>query len=130
MIVYKPFMEFKYQATLGKMALDIKIKSEDGNPLFLSQILKRALPWLLSSFMSIYIQLQVMTSSEYAELEGFMQIAQLQEEMTPGLLNGLITLFFFASVITVAFNARKKGLHDMIAGTVCVIDKEDDGMSG
>ncbi|UTW62491.1 RDD family protein [bacterium SCSIO 12741] len=48
LMIYKPFMEFRYGATLGKMAVGIKVVDENQNPITLKHALLRDLPWLLS----------------------------------------------------------------------------------
>ena len=120
LMTYKPFMEFKYGATFGKMALNLKVVSIDYQPMTFPQSLIRSLPWLLSATISIYAEIALMTHPLYNETVGFLQIAQLQQEVTPNTIQTIVTLFFLITVLTVAFDKQKRGLHDMLAKTYCL----------
>jgi len=119
-IFYKPFMEYKYGATFGKMALKLKVINLDNNSLTINQSIIRSLPWLISGATSIYTAVLLMTHPLYYDTEGFIQITQLQDKINPMVLHYLSTLIFFTSVLTVAFNIKKRGLHDFLANTYCI----------
>ena len=119
MIAYKPFMEFKYGATVGKMALKIKIMTIDKQGITFTQSLIRSLPWLLSGAISTYTTFALMTHDAYMQTEGILEISQIQQEVSPMAIQFLFTILFLATVITVAFDGKKRGLHDMLAKTFC-----------
>ena len=48
-VAYKPFMESKYQATLGKMALNLKVTNYDFKPIDYETSLLRSLIYILPS---------------------------------------------------------------------------------
>ncbi|MEQ8561834.1 MAG: RDD family protein [Cytophagales bacterium] len=118
--LYKPFMEYKYGATVGKMVLGLKVFSSELEKLSVKQTLVRANPWLVQSALGIYIYVALMTHPSFESAEGFMEIAQLQEQITPSLLQVVFSLYFAICVITVAFNKNKQGGHDLMANTVCL----------
>ncbi|MFT5217794.1 MAG: putative RDD family membrane protein YckC [Glaciecola sp.] len=119
-IAYKPFMEFKYGATFGKMALKIKVLTIENQLMTIQQSLTRSIPWLISGAVTIYTATALMTHPLYLETEGYIQITQIQQEVTPMTIQTLSTLFFMVSVIVVAFDKQKRGIHDMLAKTYCL----------
>ncbi|MGY8996265.1 MAG: RDD family protein [Alphaproteobacteria bacterium] len=86
------------QATLGKMAMGLKVTSTDGARLSLGQAIFRAWPYYAAGV-----------------------AGALDALVGTGMIISFIMVFvvFFACVM-VAFTAKKQGLHDMIASTLVV----------
>jgi uncharacterized RDD family membrane protein YckC len=125
-IAYKPFMEWRYGATVGKMTLNLMVITVDYKLMSLAQSLIRSLPWLLSGAVTIYAAIALMTHPDYPTLAGFKEIAALQSAIVPMSLNMVVSVFLLASVIVVAFDSKKRGLHDMLAKTYCVKVTEEE----
>lgn len=124
MYIYKPFMEMKYGATLGKMAIDVKVVTLDFQLMSLKETLIRFLPWLLSGVISIYGVIAVMTHPEFAETTGFTNIAMLQQQVVTGFINYIPSVLFLALGISVAAHPQKRGFHDLMAGTIVVKERK------
>jgi uncharacterized RDD family membrane protein YckC len=123
MMVYKPWMEFKYGATLGKMALNLKVVSTDFKALTLSQAIIRYIPWMAGSLISIYSSVLLFSNPDFMASDSWMYAASLQQSVLPDsvtYLNSFASLFLLASIIVVAFTHEKQGIHDIIAKTFCI----------
>lgn len=116
---YKPFCEYKFGATLGKMAIDLKVVNENFQRISLDQSIIRSSLFLISSVTSI-IFILLIDSSKINELGGFFEIAAMSEESNYSWLNNLGSWPVLISCIVVAFTAKKQGFHDMMAKTYCV----------
>lgn len=121
-MLYKPFMEIKYGATVGKMALGIKVIQTNGEHISTIDGFKRfLLPWAYSSILSIVSLFFLHQSLNGSEQFTFMSLAAKMQET-----NGLSSLSQIGSLLSVIFglsialDKQKRGLHDKIAGTMVV----------
>lgn len=119
-LCYKPFLEAKYGATLGKMALNLQVVSTDLKPISLTQSIIRSSPWLANGIYSLVLVIILSLSPEYADTEGFTQMALLQSQVLPSWIQTLFSLVIFVVTLWVAFNSHKRGLHDLMASTYCI----------
>ncbi|MFT4663156.1 MAG: putative RDD family membrane protein YckC [Gammaproteobacteria bacterium] len=122
--MYKPFMEYNYEATLGKMALGIKVISQDMERVSARQALERYVPWLPNQFMSLFAMVTLFNTPGFEEANTLNEIALLQVETGVTEQSMWMGLLMIISCIFVAFDSEKRGLHDMMAGTY-VIHKND-----
>lgn len=125
-LIYKPFMESYFGATLGKMSCGIKVIDDNCNELSLLRAYIRFLPALVSSAISLTNQLILFSSPEFESVTSWIELSQAQQG---GLLDafGTITgLFVMVDCIFVAFTFRKRALHDMMAQSFCVYKEPGD----
>jgi uncharacterized RDD family membrane protein YckC len=120
MLVYKPYMEYRYGATFGKMALKISVVNAEFQGISIPQSIIRSLPTLVSQALSTLGTVMLMMSPGFEGSSSFLEVSAAQGEMIPPMIDYTISLFYFVSCITVAFTANKQGLHDMMARTYCV----------
>ncbi len=120
LMIYKPAMEYLYGATVGKMAMKIKVTDKELNPLSLSTAVLRFSPWLLSSVLNLVTTIMLFTKDGFQDITGFMEIAAFQSELGFEGISSMLGLLVIVSGLTIAFNNNKQGLHDMIAGTYCI----------
>lgn len=118
-LLYKPFMESKYGATLGKMACKIKIIDYNGQNLSLAKAYIRFIPYLLSSIVSLLVLISVYTLTEF-QTASIMEIGQLQNKSPFNLLNTLVSIFILIDCLIVAFNNQKRAVHDLLANSYCI----------
>lgn len=118
--VYKPFMEYKYGATLGKMAVKIKVVNTNFEPLTMSQAIVRYSPWLLSQIVSVIGTVLLYLNPAFQEATTMVEVGTLQNEGFSSILGTTTSFLVLVSCIVVAFNNTKQGLHDMLANTYCV----------
>ncbi len=122
-LIYKPFMEAFFGATLGKMACGIKVIDDDGNKLSLLRAYIRYLPFLVASVIGLATQLILFSSPEFQAAETFTEISQVLQAREKGILDWIGTLvnfFLFIECVFAAFTYRKRALHDMLAKSFCV----------
>jgi uncharacterized RDD family membrane protein YckC len=118
--LYKPVMESRYGATLGKMACGIRVIDGIGQKITLEAAYFRFLPFLLISIPGTIQNISLYMSPEFESAKTLKEITQLQQ---PGPLNTFILLaifFLLADCIFAAFTYRKRTLHDMLVGSYCV----------
>ena len=116
-------MEYKYGATLGKMAVGIKVVNKDFNSITLEQSIFRYIPWLISQAISIYATVMLFQHPDFAEATGMMDVGYLQNEIVSPGISFLGSSFLLISCIVVGFTKTKRGIHDMMADTYCIYKK-------
>ncbi len=120
-LIYKPFMESFFGATLGKMACKIKVINDNGNKLSLFSAYIRFFPFLLSAGVSLASQLILYSSPEFQSAESLMELGQAQQGTSfLDVIGYVATAFILVDCIFVAFTFRKRALHDMMAESFCV----------
>lgn len=72
--LYKPFCEYKFGATLGKMVIDLKVTSEDYQSLSLEQSFIRSSPFLLNTIASILLIFLVFDANTFDKVNGFFEL--------------------------------------------------------
>ena len=123
MMAYKPFMEYRYGATFGKMAVNIKVIGTGLNRLSLNQAAVRYIPWLTGSIISIISAFYLFQDQTFLQTSDFIELSAIQSQILPSGLNTinyLSSVFLFVSVIVVGFTKEKQGIHDMMANTYCI----------
>ncbi len=122
MAAYKPIMEYQYGATLGKMALGIKVISEDGGLLTPNQTIIRYLPWLVGNLINILMYVELFGVGEFQDVNGFMEYGQFVQVYSSTLttLSSLAGWLVLISAIVMVFNQQKQAFHDKIAKTYCI----------
>lgn len=119
-LLYKPIMEYKYGATLGKMAVKIKVVSENFEQITLSQSILRNYPHWLNQLLSIGTAFLLFRHPDFQSADSLTSIGQVQKEIVSPMVSSAISFLAIISWLVVAFTSKKQGLHDMIAKTYCV----------
>jgi len=119
-LFYKPFMESFYGATLGKMACGIKVIDDNGKKLPLFDAYVRALPFLISTVITLTSHLILFSSPQFQSAESWMEIAQAQQDSFLETVNKILGLLIVIECLFAAFTFRKRALHDMLAESFCV----------
>ncbi len=123
--IYKPVMEAIYGATLGKMALKIKVLTKDLGKIDGFQAFVRYIPWLLGNVISLFTAAILFANGQFVE-DTTMMSMQVQSEVVPqwmGFISSGVLLFAGISII---FNRSKRGIHDLMAGSVCIKTQPQD----
>ncbi|MBT1699208.1 RDD family protein [Fulvivirgaceae bacterium PWU4] len=122
-MAYKPVMESLYGATLGKMALKLKVVNGNFEMAGIGTILLRNSLSLVPSIVTLAMTLPVYFHAEFASVSGFMEYTSFIEGHTSAqvvnMFSGLITIV--DGIVMMADN-RSRSLHDKIADTL-VIDR-------
>jgi len=122
-ISYKPFMEFNYGATLGKMALKLKVTDLQFQQPNLQTILLRNVFHIVPTLITSVLSIGMYTDPDFEMVTGYMEFVTFSQQFAAtqlvSTISGLITLI---DAIMLAVDDQKRSLHDRIAGTL-VIEK-------
>jgi len=119
-LLYKPFMESFFGATLGKMSCKIKVIDDNGKKLSLFNAYIRFLPFLVLAGVSLASQLILFSSSQFQSVKSWTELSQAQQGNFMVVISYPATLLVLIDCIMVAFTFRKRALHDMMADSFCV----------
>ncbi len=119
-LIYKPFMESYFGATLGKMSCKIKVIDDNGKKLSLFNAYIRFFPFLLSAGVALAGQLILFSSPEFQSATTMMEIGEAQQGSFLVVISYPVNILILIDCIVVAFTFRKRALHDMMAESFCV----------
>ncbi|MBN2317093.1 MAG: RDD family protein [Sedimentisphaerales bacterium] len=119
-LVYKPFMESFFGATIGKMACGIKVIDEKGKKLSLSKAYLRFFPFLIQAGVNLAGSLFLFLSEPFQSATSMMEISQAQQANFLAPLGTGVNVLVMIECIVAAFTFRKRALHDMLADSFCV----------
>lgn len=136
--LYKPLMQWRYGATLGKMAVGLVVVDEDGHLLSIARAYLRFLPNLLLGAVSVAGTLAVFGTEAFRQARSLDSLGELQIPAALGMLQGVLAAFVLADCLAVVFTLRKRAIHDFMADSYCVIGRslkyrdepEEEGDSG
>lgn len=119
-LAYKPVMEYVYGATLGKMALGLKVVNLSFGPPSIEAVLLRNIFNLASGFFSIIFSVVLFLSPEFQDVTGFMEYATLQAERPERYIQWVVNLITIVEIIFLLTDDRCRSLHDRIGNTYVV----------
>jgi uncharacterized RDD family membrane protein YckC len=119
-LIYKPFMESYFGATLGKMSCKIKVIDDNGKKLSLFNAYIRFFPFLLSAGVALAGQLILFSSPEFQSATTMKEIGEAQQGSFLVVISYPVNILILIDCIVVAFTFRKRALHDMMAESFCV----------
>lgn len=117
---YKPFMEFYYGATVGKMALKIKVVDYQLQFISLDQALIRYLPWVLSVGVNLLATIYIFQLEGFEDVRDFLSYGDLANT-TP--YQKWVQFSIWVAPISafgILFNPFKQAVHDQLAKTYCI----------
>lgn len=118
--LYKPLMEWKYGATLGKMACKIKVVNENLKAISIDQGFGRYVPWAISLIIQLLAGTYLFNTAAFKTAKTYMEL-QIASEVNPYNTISLIYLIIFLFIlIWAAFDKKSQGLHDKIAKTFVI----------
>lgn len=119
-LFYKPYMEWKYGATVGKMVVKLKVVGKDGTAITFDQAMTRFVPFF------IYMAIVVMSNYHLFSAYGFMEaidlekITELQQKNRFAGASSFASFLLTFSILYVITNPYRQGLHDRLAKTYCI----------
>ena len=120
LMLYKPLMEWKYQATLGKMAMKIKVIAEVGGEMTLAQSFIRSSIFVAFSFVSALISIAVFNSPNFEEVRTLEAMIQVPEFNSYRAAHDSLRFIMIMSVSFVIFDRRHQGVHDKMGRSLVV----------
>ncbi len=126
-ILYKPYMESKYGATFGKMALNLKVTDHNFNQIGLKQSFLRSIFFIFPAIFYIPIYFLAFNNEALADLTGFMEFAQgmIIEYPIQTWISNISFAIILADIIVLLVNELKtqSSLHDQIAKTYVIQER-------
>lgn len=119
-LLYKPWMEGNYGATLGKMAVKIKVVTTDFQDINLQQSLNRYVFYFANSFMGLAGGFLLFIHKDFSETSDFYELAELQAKIGMPEIEQFLSLLVFVSCIFCTFDPLKQTLHDKVAKTYVI----------
>ncbi|OAV45638.1 RDD family protein [Lewinella sp. 4G2] len=120
---YKPIMEWRYGATLGKMAQKlVVVDSVTGQRMDLNQSLMRYLPWALGMFAAIFVITRQYQSADFAEVSdiyGYLDLAQNSPLSDSWVIQVISNIPIFSAAWLIA-DPWRQALHDKLAKTIVI----------
>jgi uncharacterized RDD family membrane protein YckC len=123
-IIYKPFMEYRFGATLGKMALGIEVVGPKFQRVSFNEEMKRVSFYIVPNFLQFILSVRVYFTSAFLSFKTFDEYNQFIVNTNPStaLLRNLVIFIGVADCITFFTNTQGRSLHDLYGGTY-VIEK-------
>lgn len=125
-IVYQLYLTTRYGATLGKMAMDVKIVRLDGSPIGFTEANWRYLPYLIFGVIGLLGNFEAFHSipvpSIFFELSWTERNDVLQQYQPVWATLSMIAslLFIFVDVVMLIGSKKKLSLHDRIGNTMVI----------
>jgi thiol-disulfide isomerase/thioredoxin/uncharacterized RDD family membrane protein YckC len=121
-LLYKPFMESYYGATLGKMALHIEVVGENGERLDLRRAYLRFSPFLVTTLIGELAAIWILSNAPLATVSGLGAWSQfVAANPTPlSSIHSVVNLLVGLECVAAAFTYRKRAGHDFLAKSYCV----------
>jgi uncharacterized RDD family membrane protein YckC len=114
-------MEYNYGATLGKMALRLKVVNLQFEKADLQEILLRNIFHIVPPLITLFITIGIYSSEEFQDITGFREFSTYSNQHTSlqiiNVVSGIITL---VDMIVMLSDSRKRSLHDKIGGTYVI----------
>lgn len=121
LLLYKPVLEGLVGGTAGKLALGLRVVQADGQWLGLAGGFVRSALFLLPSIPGMLIQIKMIQEAISPFDAEAVQAFQASNELLY-LANYGFSILLMASCLAVLFNARKRGLHDLLAHSYVVYE--------
>ena len=119
-ILYKPLMEWRFGATVGKMLIQLKVVNEEHKQLTIDQAFGRSIPWVINHLLSLISYFYLFQSDAFYEMNS---ISNMDALTTPTPITTTSTVYFYIFLVIVGsliYDKRKQGIHDKIAKTVVI----------
>jgi uncharacterized RDD family membrane protein YckC len=116
---YKPFLECRYGATLGKMIVGLRVVGHNFEKITVSEELKRVSFYLFPAILQHIITLPLYFSTSFESINNYREFNHHVSVSNPSLLwiSGIVSVLFLADIITFFSTQPNRALHDVYAGT-------------
>jgi uncharacterized RDD family membrane protein YckC len=120
-IAYKPFMEFTYGATLGKMALGLKVTNLNFERADLGQVLLRNIFNIAPSLVTLVISFSMYNDPDFQDVSGYQEFLGFSQGFVANqFVSGISSIIAIVELIMILSDDRRRSLHDRMAGTFVV----------
>ena len=121
-LAYKPFMEFRYGATLGKMAVGIRVVGHFFGKVTRAEELKRVSFYLIPGILQSIFTLRIYFNDAFNRITNFNEYNQLVVALNPATVwvVVIVLILLIADILVLLSNEENRALHDIYAGTYVV----------
>jgi uncharacterized RDD family membrane protein YckC len=127
-IFYKPFMESKYGATIGKMALQLKVTDQSFNKIDFKQSMLRSIILIFPAILFVPIYYLAFNNPNLAESSQIMEFAQglALEYPIQSWISNLSFIIIVVDIIVLLTDKTKTqmSLHDRIGKTYVIFNRK------
>jgi uncharacterized RDD family membrane protein YckC len=121
MLSYKPFMEYMYQATIGKKLLGLKVVNNQFQKASLTAIILRDSLKLTAGLLSLALTVPLLFQDNFAKINSFLEyLAYIGTEKSAQYVNYLPLLIAIIDVICLVTDFQKRTFHDRIGKTFVI----------
>jgi uncharacterized RDD family membrane protein YckC len=119
-LIYKPWMESRYAATLGKFAVGVRVVDRNGERIGVVAAILRFTPWLIQFALGFASYVWLFSTPDFADVSSMSELAPLMRQDPYRPFYTLFGLLCFFDIAAAVGTARKRALHDLLADTYCV----------
>jgi uncharacterized RDD family membrane protein YckC len=120
LLLYKPLLEWKYQATIGKMKMGLKVLAEVGGPMTLVQSFIRSAIFIASYIISALIEIELFQHPDFAQMKTLEDLVNFQEISSYSAAQESLGFIMILAISFVIFDQRHQGVHDKMGRTLVV----------
>lgn len=123
-LLYKPYMESHYGATIGKMVLNLQVTDLNYNKIGFEKAVLRSLILIIPSFVYIPLHFLAFDNPQVTNTDGFMDFSKALAAEYPiaQLLSSALSLIFIVDIIVLLTESsgKQRSLKDFIAQTYVI----------
>ncbi len=125
-LAYKPAMESLYGATVGKMALDLRVVNLEHGRADIRAVLLRNVFHIGQSLMTFFLSLTVFTSQAIESVSGYLEFSIASQSSLSTIVNLVTFVIVIIDLVVMLSDQRNRSWHDKIGGTYVVERKSLD----
>ena len=125
-ICYKPFLEYKWGATLGKLALNLKVVNRDLQKANGIEVLKRNSFFIGNSIFSLIMTCIMFNNPDFqfvTTFSDYMEFSKENREIISTLISLMFGILLIVDVCFMIDDVQKKTLHDRFGKTFVIRSK-------
>lgn len=117
--LYKPVLECRFGATLGKMIVGLEVVGNDFEKITVSEEVKRVSFYLFPAILQHIITAPLYFSTVFDSVSNYREFNRQVSANSPSLLwiSGIVFVLLFADTAAFFINQPNRALHDVYAGT-------------
>jgi uncharacterized RDD family membrane protein YckC len=119
--IYKPFMDWKFGGSIGKLVLKMRVVDATGKGVSLEQALLRFAPYFAVSLSTLFSTYMLLQSPDFAAITTLEELQNFNDTGTNGLALTITYFLYVTSVSTIFMDPQKQALHDKLANCYCVL---------
>ena len=128
-LIYKPLMEARYGATVGKMVCRIMVRDLNGHYISQKTAYCRFIPFLAYNIAHLILAVQLFQNADYFAATTAHDKAMIIRSYPLYNIKQLLSLLLLVDCAAIAFRKQKMAIHDSMAGTLCIYKKRSSQQS-